>query len=56
MKTWLKRIGILAVIAGVIILAYSEFSNTESNNMLIFSGGLIVVGLVAYVIINNIVD
>ena len=56
MKTMLKRIGILLVIAGAGILAYSEFSKAESNSLLIFSGGMIVVGLLAYVIINSIVE
>lgn len=56
MKTWLKRFGILLVIAGAAILAYSEFSKTESNSLLILSGGIIIVGLLAYVIINSAVE
>ena len=56
MKLLLKRLGIVFVIAGVIILAVSEFSKMESNSLLIWSGGLIVGGLVIYLIINNIVE
>ena len=56
MKLLLKRLGILFVIIGVIILAISEFSNIESNNMLIWSGGLIIGGLIVYLVINNIVE
>jgi len=56
MKLLLKRLGIIFVIAGVIILAVSEFSRIESNNLLIWSGGLIIGGLVIYLIINNIVE
>ena len=52
----LKRLGVFFVIAGVIILAYSEFSKVENNNLLIISGGLIVGGLVAYIIFNNIFE
>ena len=49
----LKRMGVFFVIAGVIILAYSEFSKIENNSLLIISGGLIVGGLVVYIIFNN---
>lgn len=56
MKLLLKRSGILFVIMGVIILAVSEFSKMESNNMLILSAGLIVGGLLVYLIINNILE
>ncbi|MEZ4999860.1 MAG: hypothetical protein R2727_04060 [Bacteroidales bacterium] len=56
MKMLLKRSGILFVIAGVIILAISEFSKSESNSMLIVSGGLIVGGLIIYIIINNLIE
>ncbi len=56
MKLLLKRSGILLVILGVIILALSEFSKTESNSMLILSAGLIVGGLIAYLIINNLIE
>lgn len=56
MKMFFKRFGILIVIAGVIILAYSEFSKLENNSMLILSGGLIVGGLIVYIVLNNILE
>lgn len=56
MKMLLKRFGILFVIAGVVLLAVSEFSKQESNNMLILSGGLIILGLISYIIFNNIFE
>ena len=56
MKVLLKRFGLLFVIAGVVILAYSEFSKLESNSLLIWSGGLIVVGLLLYIVLNTIFD
>jgi len=56
MKEYFKRSGIVFIIAGVVTLAISEFSKVESNKMLIISGGLIVFGLIVYVILNNILD
>lgn len=56
MKVFLKRFGLVFVVAGVVILAYSEFSKLESNALLAWSGGLIVVGLLLYIIINTIIE
>lgn len=56
MKEYFKRSGLVFIIAGVVTLAISEFGKVESNKMLIISGGLIVFGLIVYVIINNILD
>ncbi|UCG28886.1 MAG: hypothetical protein JSV24_05865 [Bacteroidales bacterium] len=56
MKEVVKRIGIVFIVAGIVILGYSEFSGIESNKLLIISGGLIFGGLVVYVILNNILD
>jgi hypothetical protein len=56
MKFLLKRFGLLFVVAGVIILAVSEFSKLESNSLLIWSGGLIVFGLVLYIILNTLIE
>ncbi len=56
MKEYFKRSGLVFIIAGVVTLAISEFSKVESNKMLIISGGLIVFGLIVYVILNNILD
>ena len=56
MKVLFKRLGILFVIVGVIILAYSEFTKAESNSLLVISGGLIVGGLAVYIILNNLIE
>ncbi|MDT8400494.1 MAG: hypothetical protein RQ743_02275 [Bacteroidales bacterium] len=56
MKVLVKRIGLLFVLAGVAMLAYSEFSNLESNSLLIWSGGLVVLGLVLYIILNSVIE
>jgi uncharacterized protein YjeT (DUF2065 family) len=56
MKLLLRRFGILFVIIGVIILAFSEFKQLENNSLLIWSGILIVGGLVIYIILNNIIE
>ena len=56
MKELLKRIGIFFIVAGIVILGYSEFSGLESNKLLILSGGLVFGGFLVYVIMNNILD
>ncbi len=56
MKEFLKRFGIIFIVIGVIILGYTEFAKLESNTMLMVSGGLILVGFLFYVIMNNILD
>lgn len=56
MKEFLKRSGIIFIVIGIAILAYTELSKMESNQMLVLSGGLIVLGLLLYVILNNVID
>ncbi len=56
MKALLKSLGLLFVLAGVIVLVYSEFSKLESNSLLILSGVLIVIGLAAYILLNSILE
>ena len=56
MKGFLKKIGLVLIGLGVVALAVSEFTKQENNTLLIISGGLIVFGLVSYVVINNILD
>lgn len=56
MNAFLKRFGLLFVIVGVVILAYSEIQKLESNALLIWSGGLIVGGLLLYIIMNTIIE
>ncbi len=56
MKALLKRGGLIFVIIGVLILAYSEFSHIENNSLLILSAGLIAGGLLFYIILNSLID
>lgn len=56
MKELLKRSGIIFIVIGIALLAYTELTKMESNQMLIVSGGLIVLGLLLYVILNNVMD
>jgi uncharacterized protein YjeT (DUF2065 family) len=56
MKEFLKRSGIIFIVAGIAVLAITELSKMESNQMLIISGGLIVFGLALYVVLNNVID
>ncbi|MGM0463688.1 MAG: hypothetical protein ACQEQW_03420 [Bacteroidota bacterium] len=56
MKVLLKRLGIFVVLAGVGVLAYSEFQKLESNTLLIWSGGLVVVGLLLYILVNSLME
>ncbi len=56
MKELLKRIGIVFIVAGIVILGYSEFTGLESNKILILSGGLVFGGFLVYVILNNVLD
>lgn len=53
MKVFLKRFGLLFVLVGVVVLAYSEFKGMESNTLLIWSLGLLIVGLLLYIILNT---
>ncbi len=56
MKVLLKRLGIFVVLAGVGVLAYSEFKELENNTLLIWSGVLVVVGLMLYILVNSIMQ
>jgi len=56
MKEFIKRSGIIFILIGVVLLGYTEFSKMESNSMLLISGGLILLGFLFYVIMNNILD
>lgn len=56
MKVLLKRLGIFVVLAGVGVLAYSEFQKLENNTLLIWSGGLVVVGLLLYILVNSLME
>jgi predicted transporter len=56
MKEFLKKSGLIFILAGIVVIAYTELTKMESNPMLILSGGLIVFGLLFYVVMNNILE
>jgi hypothetical protein len=56
MKEFLKRSGIIFILLGIILLGYKELSSIENNILLALSGGLILLGFLLYVILNNILD
>ena len=56
MRELIKRSGLIFIVAGIIILGFSEFSGLENNKLLIVSGGLVFGGFILYVILNNILE
>ncbi|MBA7588306.1 hypothetical protein ES708_30361 [subsurface metagenome] len=56
MKDLIKRIGLIFIVAGVVLLGVSELGGMESNKILIISGSLILGGFIVYVILNNIME
>jgi len=56
LKTLLKNAGLLVILIGVIILGVVVFVGSQTNANLAFSLVLIVVGLLAHIIINRLVD
>ena len=54
--TLLKNAGLLVILIGVIILGIVVFSGAQTNASLALSLVLIVVGLLAHIVINKMVD
>ena len=48
-----ENLGIILLIAGVIVLAISEFSAKTGNTLLMISAGLVILGLLVYILINR---
>lgn len=55
MKTFLKYLGAILVLCGVLCLAYYYFF-AQSNGLLIASLALEVVGLISYIVINKFIE
>lgn len=53
MKSFLKYLGILVVVIGVLLLVIPAFLNSTSNTTLATAGVLMVVGLLAHIVINK---
>jgi membrane-bound ClpP family serine protease len=56
MKSFLKNLGPLIMLIGAIVIAFYFFNPSSENTLLIISGILMVVGLIAHVIINRFID
>lgn len=56
LKTILKNAGLLIILIGVIILALVVFAGTQTNASLALSLVLVVLGLIAHIFINRMVD
>ena len=56
LKTLLKNAGLLIILIGVIILALVVFAGTQTNSSLALSLVLVVLGLIAHIFINRMVE
>ena len=56
LKTLLKNAGLLVILIGVVLLAIVVFAGTQTNSSLAISLVLVVLGLIAHIIINQMVD
>ena len=56
LKTLIKNAGLLIILIGVIILALVVFAGTQTNASLALSLVLVVLGLIAHIFINRMVD
>jgi riboflavin synthase len=56
LKDLLKNSGLLVILAGVIVLGVVVFTKVQTNAHLSLSLGLIIVGLLAHIVINKMVD
>ena len=56
MKENIKNSGIVLIVIGVIFLLITYFREVVNNTSLVISGGLIVVGLLSYAVLNNYMD
>ena len=56
MKDLLKNLGLIAVVAGVIIVSIAVFNETQTNAKMAVSLVLVIVGLIAHIILNKYID
>ncbi len=56
MKTLLKYLGVLLVLAGVVILAVYYFGHTQPNSMLFTALIVMVAGLFAHIFLNKYIE
>jgi len=53
MKAFLKNIGLIVLLAGLVIVGVSSIGTVQENTGLLTGFILIIVGLLAYIIINK---
>ncbi len=53
MKQLIQNLGLVIFIIAIAILVYGLLGEQSDNNILLLSGGLIIIGLVIHVILNK---
>ena len=56
MKNFLKNLGIIIILIGVIILVFKTLGSGLSNAPLAIGGGLIVIGLIVQIVLGRYID
>jgi uncharacterized protein (DUF983 family) len=56
MKAFIKNIGLVVLIIGLVMVAYTSFTTVQSNTGLWVGGVLIVLGLITYILTNRYTD
>ncbi|HKK58710.1 MAG TPA: hypothetical protein VJ937_04485 [Salinivirga sp.] len=56
MKNFLKNLGIIIILIGVIILVIKTLSSGLSNAPLAIGGGLIVIGLIVQIVLGRYIE
>jgi hypothetical protein len=56
LKTLFKNAGLLVILIGVVLLSIVVFAGSQTNTTLGLSLVLVVLGLIAHIIINRMVD
>ncbi len=56
MKTLLKYLGPIILLIGTILLGVYHFTKPAENILLIISGSLMIVGLIAHIVINKLIE
>jgi hypothetical protein len=56
MNSFIKFLGVLLMLAGVVILGYFVANSSNNNTLLAVSGAFVFFGLIGYIVINKFVD
>ena len=55
-KHLLKYLGVILVLCGVAILAIAQFSGSLANGHLYIAAALFLIGIIAQIVVNKVVD